>query len=233
VVLGVSSAGVKTMRQRRAATLAMLIIVLGGFVAGCGRSSTAARVSFPSSGRAYRVLSNADRLAVAATCRDRAAARVGGAAARQVRAIDAAAVREQLDDAYTIIPEQRRPVARVCAERVPFVTPGLRLSFAGARADGADRFTYQTDSDTPLTIRGRVTPAPHGGRILAARETGGHGRFAAPIAPDGRFVMSGIRLRKIADNTFTLTIDAPPNAQRKVHFSAICLDCLGGAPPPR
>ena len=108
----------------------------------------------------------------------------------------------------------------------------MRLIFAGARGDGADRVTYETRSDVPLTIRGRATPAPRGGRVTATRETGGHGRFAASIAPDGRFTIAAIRLRKIADNTFTVTIDAPPNAPRKVHFSAVCLDCLSGTPPP-
>jgi hypothetical protein len=52
---------------------------------------------------------------------------------------------------------------------------------------------------------------------------------AAPIRADGRFEIPRLHLRKIADNTFTLTITAPPNALRKVHFSAICLDCLAGS----
>ena len=210
----------------------LAVVLLAATVAGCGGKGTAAPVTLPPSGHAYRALDDADRLAVAESCRDRTAARARGAAARQLRAIDAKALRDQLDDAFTIIPDQRRPVAEVCAERIPFVTPGMRLGFAGARGDGAGRFTYETNSDVPLTIRGRATPAPRGGRVVATRETGGHGRFGASIAPDGRFVIPAIRLRKIADNTFTLTIDAPPNAQRKVHFSAICLDCLAGAPPP-
>jgi hypothetical protein len=53
-------------------------------------------------------------------------------------------------------------------------------------------------------------------------------RPAAPIGPDGRLVIGPVHLRKVADNTFTLTIGAPPNAPRKVLFSAICLDCLDG-----
>src|SRR3954452_11994960 len=217
---------------RRGAALTALVVLFAAILGACGGTRTAAPVTLPPSGRAYRALGDAERLAVAESCRDRAAARARGGAARQLRAIDAEALREQLDDAYTTIPDQRRPVADVCAERIPFVTPGMRLSFAAARGDGAGRFTYETSSDVPLTIRGRATPAPHGGRVAATRETGGQGRFVASIASDGRFVISAIRLRKIADNTFTLTIDAPPNAPRKVHFSAICLDCLSGAPPP-
>jgi hypothetical protein len=189
-------------------------------------------VALPSSGRAYRALNAAERDAVATSCRDRAAAHARGAAARQLRSIDPDALRAQLDDAFTIIPAQRRPVVAVCAERLPFVTPGLRVSFAGARSDGGDRFTYETSSDKPLTIRGQIAPVRRGGRVLARRETGPPGRYTTSIDAHGRFVISRIRLRKIADNTFTLTIDAPPNARRNVHFSAICLDCLAGAPPP-
>ena len=231
---GASSARSKTMTQRPGAALALLGALVAAVVAGCGAQRTEPPAALPPSGRAYRKLSDTDRLKVAASCRERAAARARGAAAHQLRAIHAEALRAQLDDAFTIIPDQRRPVAEICAERIPFVTPGLRLSFAGARGDGAGRLTYETNSNVPLTIRGRMTPAPRGGgRVVATRETGGHGRHAASIAVDGRFVISAIRLRKIADNTFTVTIDAPPNARRKVHFSAICLDCLAGAPPSR
>jgi hypothetical protein len=228
----VSSAHHHATRQRRGAAVALLPVLLAAIVAACGGNGAQAPVALPASGRAYRALGDADRLAVAESCRNRAAARARGAAARQLRAIDAKALRAQLDDAFTIIPDQRRRVADVCAERIPFVTPGLRLTFAGARGEGVGRFTYETNSSVPLTIRGRLTPAPRGGRVVATRETGGHGRYATSIAAGGRFVISAIRLRKIADNTFTVTIDAPPNAQRKVHFSAICLDCLAGASPP-
>jgi hypothetical protein len=69
--------------------------------------------------------------------------------------------------------------------------------------------------------------------VVATRETGGRGRYVTTVDASGRFVIAGIHLRKIADNTFTLTIDVPANAAHKVHFSAICrLDCLAGAPPP-
>jgi hypothetical protein len=70
-------------------------------------------------------------------------------------------------------------------------------------------------------------------RRSARRELGSRAPPAAAIAADGSFVIPRLRLRKIADNSFTVTIHAPPNAPRKVLFSAICLDCLaGGAPPP-
>jgi hypothetical protein len=199
----------------RVASIAGLGAVL--MLASCATDAAKAPVALPDSGRAYRALADAKRLAVAESCCNRAAAHARGVAARQLRAIDATALREQLDDAFTIIPDQRRPVAEVCAARLPFVTPGTRLSFASARGDGAGRFAYETNSDVPLTIRGRATPAPGGGRVVATRETGGRGRYAATIDADGHFVISRIHLRKIADNTFALTIDAPPNATRKVH----------------
>jgi hypothetical protein len=228
----VSSACPEPTIPGRTAAVAALVALIVASLGACGGGAPAAPAALPPTGRAYRALSPEDRLAVAAGCRDRAVARARGAAARQLRAIDEEDLRDQLDDAFTIIPDERRPVAAVCAQRIPFVTPGLRLTFAGARRDGAGRFAYEPNSDVPLTIRGRATPPPGGGRVVATRETGRRGRYAAAIDPGGRFVISRIRLRKIADNTFTLTIDAPPNATRKVHFSAICLDCLAGAPPP-
>jgi hypothetical protein len=48
----------------------------------------------------------------------------------------------------------------------------------------------------------------------------------------GRFAIPRLRPRKIADNTFTVSIEAPPGALRTVHFSAICLDYLAGGPAP-
>jgi hypothetical protein len=201
-------------------------------LAGCGGAATEKPGPLPRSGTAYRALSPGDRVEVARSCRDRAAARASGAAARQLRAVDAKELSEQLDDAFTVIALQRRPVAAVCAQRLPFVTPGLRVTFAGATPQGADRVTYETTSDKPLTIRGRVAPAPRHGRVIVRRETGAPTIYRAAISADGRFVIPRLHLRKIADNTFTLTIAAPPNAPRKVHYSAICLDCLAGAPPP-
>jgi hypothetical protein len=203
-----------------------VLVALGG----CGSD---APVALPASGTAYRALSSDARSKVAASCRDHAAEHARGTAARQLRAVDPDVLREQLDDAFTFVADQRRPVAQLCAERLPYVTPGLRVRFAGAKGDGAGRFAYETTSDRPLTIRGRISPPPRGGRVVARREVGRPSRFAAAIAPDGRFAIGPIRLRKIADNTFTVAIDAPPNAAHEVHFSAICLDCIAGTPAAR
>ena len=111
------------------------------------------------------------------------------------------------------------------------MTPGLRLRFEGAE-DSGDAFTYETESTIPLSIRGTVSPAPRAGSVSARREFGRARPVSAPIGPDGAFALPKVRLRKVADNTFDVTIDAPPNAPRKVHFSAICLDCLAGGPAP-
>jgi hypothetical protein len=213
----------------------LIVVLAGAVVAACGGRASDRLVALPPSGSAYRALDDAQRLRVADTCRDRAAARATGVAARQLRAVDPAALRGHLDDAFTIIPAQRRPVAAVCAEQLPFVTPGLRLTFAEAKADGDARFSYETTSDEPLTIRGRVWPSTGGARVVARREVGAPRTYTTRVDRGGRFVFASLRLRKVADNTFTLTIDAPPNAVRKVHFSAICLDCLAGVPaePPR
>jgi hypothetical protein len=60
----------------------------------------------------------------------------------------------------------------------------------------------------------------------------GH-NLTAPIDDRGRFVFRDLRLREVADNTFLLTIDAPPIAPRLVRFTALCLDCIiSGSPPP-
>jgi hypothetical protein len=128
----------ETPMYRRGGAAAVLVLVLAGVVASCGGGESDASTALPSSGRAYRALCDAGRLAVAASCRDRAAARAHCAAARQLRAVGAEALRDQLDDAYTIIPDQRRPVAAICAERLPFVTPGPRLAFVGARGAAPD-----------------------------------------------------------------------------------------------
>jgi hypothetical protein len=216
----------------RLAVIGASVCLLGAALAGCGADSPEAPAALPSSGRAYRALDVAHRTGVAESCRDRVAARASGAAARQLRAIDTAALRSELDDAFAIIPAQRRSVADVCAEVAPFVTPGVDVSFVGAKDEGDGFFTYETTSDKRLTIRGRVSPSPRGGRVVARREIGSAAPHAAAIQADGRFVIANLHLRKIADNTFTLAIHAPPNASRKVHFSALCLDCLAGGTPP-
>jgi hypothetical protein len=202
-------------------------------LAGCGANGSAgAAARLPASGRAYRALGQAQRNAVAASCRDRAAAHARGLAARQLRAIDRRALRRQLDAAYLATAEQSRPVADVCAEMIPFVTPGLRVSFVGVIENPSGTFTVQTTSKQPLTIRGLVAPGPVRGRVQARREVGTPMRRSTAIGPGGHFAFHALRLRHVADNTFTLTIHAPPNAPRELLFSAICLDCLAGGSPP-
>ena len=205
----------------------VLLLGVVGALAGCGSE---APVALPSSGTAYRTLSDGERLAVAASCRDRAAARATGVAAEQLERVDARALRDQLDTAFRIIREQSRPVAELCARQLPFVTPGLDLRFDGAK-DSGDTYTYETESDRPLTIRGVVSPV-RTGMVTVRREFGSRRSFRARIGPDGHFALPTLRLRKIANNSFILDFHAPPNAPRKAYFSAICLDCLAGAPPP-
>jgi hypothetical protein len=83
----------------------------------------------------------------------------------------------------------------------------------------------------PLRLSGAVTPPPHGGTVVARRESGGSRAYRGRIGPDGRFALPAIRLRKVADNTFIVAIHAPPSAPHKRYFSAICLDCLAAGPP--
>lgn len=205
----------------------VLLLGVVSALAGCGSE---APVALPASGTAYRALDGAERLAVAAGCRDRAAARANGVAAEQLQRVDAGALRDGLDTAFRMIREQPRPVAELCARQLPFVTPGIDLRFAGAKNSG-DAFTYETESDRPLTIRGVASPA-RSGTVTVRREFGSKRSFRARIGPDGRFVLPTLRLRKVANNSFILAFDAPPNAPRKAYFSAICLDCLAGAAPP-
>jgi hypothetical protein len=209
------------------------VCLAGAVLVGCGADrSIEAAATLPSSGTAYRALDVDRRSAVAAGCRDRAAAKSSGEAARQLHSLDPSALRAELDDAFAIIAAQRRSVAEVCAEVVPFVTPGLDVSLDGAKESGDGSFSYETTSDKLLTVRGRISPAPRGGRVAARRALGSSAAHAAAIQADGRFAIPPLHLRKLAENTFTLTIAASPNAPRKVRVSAICLDCLAGAPPP-
>ena len=214
--------------------LIVSICLAGALLAACGaqRSTTQAAAALPSSGRAYRALTDQQRTAVAASCRDRVASRAHGLAARQLHAVDAAELRDQIDTTYYAVVEQRRPVAEVCEEVIAFVTPGLRLSFDGAKDQRDGTFTLETSSDKLLTIRGLIEPAPAHARVVARREVGSRAAHTAAVGADGRFVIPRLRLRKIADNSFRLTIHAPPNAPRQLIFSAICLDCLAGATPP-
>jgi hypothetical protein len=211
---------------------AALAVGLTVALAGCGDQTRAAPVALPSSGKAYRALSDDDRLAVAESCRDRAAGRADGTAAEQIRAVDPGALRTALDDAFAFVQDQRRAVAGVCGRVLPFVTPGLDVSLARAKDNGDGSFSYETTSDKRLTISGRIRPAPAHGRVLLRREVGAPAPHTVPIAADGRFVFANLHLRKLADNSFTLSIQAAPNAPRNVHVSAICLDCLAGNTPP-
>jgi hypothetical protein len=207
-------------------------LVLGaiGASVGCGAQEDEAPVALPPSGTAYRKLSDADRLAVAAGCRDRAAARADGAAAEELGRVDPRALREELDAAFALRRAQSRPVASMCERQLPFVTPGLSLRFDGAKDVGVE-FTYDTDSDEPLTIRGAVSP-PRSGTVTMRRAYESAKTYTGRIGRDGHFVLPTQRLRKIANNTFILRFDVPPSAPRKAYFSAICLDCLAGGPPP-
>jgi hypothetical protein len=203
----------------------------GGTHAACGSDAARTPDPKPATAGVYRGLSDAARLAAAAGCRDRAARQAEGVAARQIAAVDEMLLRRELDVALAG-DRKRARFDRACAAMVPFVTPGLRVRFSGVTGNGID-FTYPTRSDRPLTIHGTVEPAPASGHVVARRETGPKQRATAPIDERGQFVFRDLRLRKVADNTFLLTINAPPNAPRHVHFSALCLDCIiSGSPTP-
>jgi hypothetical protein len=205
----------------------VLLVGAAGVFGGCADDP----VALPASGTAYRAMDEGERLAVAASCRDRAAARAHGVAAEELGRVDARALRQQLDVTFRLTSEQRRPVAELCAERLPFVIPGLRLTFEGAKRSG-DEFTYPTSSEKPLTMRGAVAPAPERGVVVVRRAYERSRTYKARIGADGSFTLPTLRLRKIANNTFVVAIHAPPSAVRKVYFTALCLDCLAGGPPP-
>jgi hypothetical protein len=75
-------------------------------------------------------------------------------------------------------------------------------------------------------MRGKVSSAGRGGYVVARREFGSSKAVRSDIGADGSFVMPTVRLRKQANNSFIVAIHAPPNALRKVRFSALCVDCL-------
>jgi hypothetical protein len=202
-----------------------------GSLAACGSESATTRDPNPATAAVYRGLSDAARLAAAAGCRDRAARRAEGVASRQIAAVDATLLRREIDLAVADHRGRNR-FERACAATLPLVTPGLDVSFSTATGNGME-FSYPTRSDLPLTIRGTVEPVPAGGRVVARRESGPEQRVTAPIDARGQFAFRDLRLRKQADNTFLLTIEAPPNAPRLVRFSALCLDCIvRGSPAP-
>jgi hypothetical protein len=222
-----------TPHARSAALAPAALIATAAALAACGGATerTAAPDPRPADAAAYGDLPDAARAAAAAGCRDRLAERASGVAARQLASVDARLLRRELDLA-TSGRGARTRFERACAEAMPLVTPGLRVSFAGVDGNGMS-FTYLTNSDEPLTIDGTISPAPAGGRVLARRESGRPQPISAPIDARGHFVFRDIRLRKVADNTFLLMIQAPPNAPRLVRFSALCQDCIiSGSPPP-
>jgi hypothetical protein len=198
--------------------------------AACGAESEAPPDPRPATAVVYRELPDAARLAAATGCRDRAARRAEGVAARQLAAVDAALLRRQLDIAVVDYGSGER-FERACAATLPLVTPGLRVKFAGVTGNGIV-FSYPTRSDRPLTIRGMVEPVPTGGHIVMRREYGPSQRLTARIDDRGEFVFRDLKLRRVADNTFLLTIAAPPNAPRMVRFSALCQDCIISGSPP-
>ena len=219
------------MSRARAAVVVGLSVAIA---TGCGEggepASPGAQV-LRHNGVWYRALPSSERTRIAAACRDAAAAAAPGDTAReQLRAIDLTALRLALDDAYTIIARQRRPIASQCRQVVPFHTPGLRVHFAGgARDQGDGTWSVPAISTRPYTLRGRVDGARAGAAISARRMDGLTVRGI--VGADGTFRLP-VRFRRVADNTFTVTIDAPPAARRRVLFTAICLDCLAGSPLP-
>jgi hypothetical protein len=210
----------------------VLSVVLAGavvaVVAGCGGDE-------PDPGRLrhsgvwYLAQTGAERARVAKACRAEAAAGARGATAReQLRTIDVDELRAAFDEAETIIARRRRPLAAVCRAVVPFHTPGLDVRFGGGARDGGDgTWSVSAISTRPYTIRGRIAPARPRARLTARRMDGYTVRGVT--RPDGSFALP-VRFRRVADNTFTIALDAAPAAPRKVLFTAICLDCLAGSP---
>jgi len=191
--------------------------------AGCG--GDAADAPLPASGAAYHSLGPRARLAAATTCRDRAVAAAPAVASRELAEVEPTALRTQLDLALSLKANRRRAFTKLCTEYLPFVTPGVPIMFTGA-TDSGDAYTYQTRSDKPLTIRGQINDPPTGAHVVARREFGSSNPFGAAVRADGRFTLPTVRLRKQANNSFVIAIHAPSHALRKLHFSAICVDCL-------
>lgn len=197
-------------------------------VAGCGGDP--ADVPLPASGAAYRALPQGARTDAARTCRDRAAAAAPDVASAELAKVDPVALRTQIDLAVSSKASRRLAFSRLCAEYLPFVTPGVGITFAGA-TDSGDAYTYQTRSDKPLTIRGRLSGVGPRALVVARREYGSSTPLQGAAGADGRFTLPTVRLRKQANNSFVVAIHASPHALRKVRFSAICLDCLASGSP--
>ena len=209
--------------------LPVLVVLVCIVAAGCGDDAVDAPL--PASGTAYRSLVPPERLAAATTCRDLAVAAAPRVAAGELAKVDPRALRSELDLALGQKANRHRAFSRLCAESLPFVTPGVPIVFDGA-TDSGDAYTYQTRSDRPLTIRGRLSGAPPGTHVVARREFGSSSPLRAAVAVDGRFSLPTVRLRKLANNSFLVAIHAPRHAPRTVRFSAICLDCLASGSPP-
>lgn len=210
----------------RLAIAAALVCVL---VAGCGGDD--ADSPLPASGTGYRSLTPSERLAAATTCRDRAVSAASRVASGELARVDPRALKTELDTALGSAANRRRAFTALCAEHLPFVTPGGPIVFSGA-TDSGDAYTFQTRSDKPLTISGRLSGAPTGAYVVASREFGSAPPFRAAVTADGGFTLPTVRLRKQANNSFVVAIHAPPHALRKVRFSAICLDCLASGSAP-
>lgn len=210
----------------RLATVTATVGVIAA-VAGCGGAAPDPGV-LRHSGAWYRTRPKASRTRVAEACRAQAAATAGNATARtQLRRIDANELRDALDEAETVIARGRRPLAEVCRDVVPFHTPGLRVRFGGGARGGGGTWSVEAISTRPYAMRGWIAP-PRAGARVTARRTDGY-TVRGSVRADGSFVLP-VRFRHVADNTFTVTVTAPPAAEHKLLFSAICLDCLAGAP---
>ena len=208
----------------------VVVVVCGvaaALAAGCGGAAPDRGV-LRHSGAWYRAQTAAERTRVAAACRADAVAGARGDGAReQLRAIETGELRDAIDEAETIIARQRRPLAAICRAVVPFHTPGVEVRFgAGARDGGDGTWSVSAISTRPYTIRGRIAPARARARVVARRMDGYTVR--AVTRPDGSFALP-VRFRHVADNTFTIALDAPGAAPHKVLFTAICLDCLAGS----
>ena len=212
------------LRLIRAACAACAFTIVASALSACGEEARIPDPA-PATGAEYRRLAVDDRVAAARGCRDAAAARTSGLAAKQIAKVDPAHLRTELD--LAIADDRHVSFRAACAAAVPLVTPGLKVKFAGVTGNGGS-FAYPTRSDRPLTIRGEIAPAPEAGRVVARRLVGAPQPVTVPIDSRGRFEFRDLKLRKLADNTFLLRIHAPPNAPRVVSFSALCLDCLAG-----
>src|SRR5215210_618666 len=99
---------------------ALLVCVVAA--SGCG--GEAGDAPLPASGAAYRSLTPPERVAAAESCRDRAAAAAPEVASSELAKVDPRALGKELDVALSEAANRRRTFASLCAEHLPFVTPG-------------------------------------------------------------------------------------------------------------